>query len=164
MVYLKKLSSNDGEDVFNMLKGIKRKEFFFTNPTYDMSFDEFKQWLIVQEKWSAGRSLPEGFVPQTVFWLYDGNDPIGIGKIRKELTESSKKAGGNIGYAISSCYRNKGYGKQLLGLLLIEARKMDMNKILLTVAKTNDPSIYICLQNGGVLIGQSRDYYYYEFS
>ena len=124
MISLRKLSRNDGIDIFNMLKGIKPVENSYTNPAFNMSFNEFQKWLIQQEAWDKGIMLPDGYVPQTVYWLFDDDIPVGVGKIRHSLTPASRITGGNIGYAICSPYRGKGYGTIILGLLLKKAKEM----------------------------------------
>ena len=163
MIYIKKLSQNDGEDVFNMLKGIDYIENSYTNPTYNMDFEEFRLWLIQQDDWSSGINLPNGFVSQSIYWLYDDDQPVGMGKIRHELTDSSRICGGNIGYAISHNFRSKGYGKRFLELLLIEAKKLDLKEILLTVDKNNLPSKKICEDNGGILTYENEERFYFVF-
>ena len=162
MIQLKKLSRNDGLDIFKMLKGIGKEENSFTNPTYEMKFSEFKEWLRQQEQWEKGEMLPEGYVAQSIYWLYDGDNPVGMGKIRHELTEESRKKGGNIGYAISSGYRGKGYGCQLLKLLLEEAHRIGVKEIILTIDKNNNMSKSVCEKNGGVLFEENEERWFYS--
>lgn len=106
MIRLIKLSRNDGMDIFEMLKGIGKEENSFTNPTYEMTFSEFKEWLNQQEQWDTGENLPKGYVAQSIYWMYDDSNPVGIGKIRHDLTVDSRKNGGNIGYAISKLFKS----------------------------------------------------------
>ncbi len=163
MIQLRKLSKNDGEDVFQMLKGIKASENSFTNPTYDMSFSDFQKWLVLQEQWDKGEGLPVGYVAQTVYWLYKDSIPIGIGKIRHSLTPASRKNGGNIGYAISLPYRGKGYGTEILRLLLIEAKNIGVKEIILTIDKGNIASRRVCENNRGVLFFDDDDRWFFRF-
>lgn len=162
MVFLKSLSINDGLDVFEMLQGIGTKENSFTNPVHDMTFNQFKEWLIQQDHWKNSIDLPEGFVEQSIFWLYDDDIPVGFGKIRHRLTDSSRINGGNIGYAINNRFRGKGYGKLLLKLLLLEARKMKIDELLLTVDNGNEASKRIVEENGGILIDKNIQRMYYR--
>lgn len=162
MVFLKPLSTNDGLDVFEMLQGIGTKENSFTNPVHDMTYNQFKDWLIQQDHWKKKIDLPEGLVEQSIFWLYDDDIPVGFGKIRHRLTDSSRINGGNIGYAINNRFRGKGYGKLILNLLLLEAKKMKIGEILLTVDNGNEASKRIIEENGGVLIDKNEQRMYYR--
>ncbi len=162
MYCLKKLSRSDGRDVFEMLKGIERTENSFTNPTYEMTFPEFQRWLVQQEQWDKGEMLPDGYVTQSIYWLYDNTCPVGFGKIRHELTKESRENGGNIGYAVSRAYRGKGYGFVLLKLLLEEARKTDVKEIVLTIDKNNIASRRVCEKNGGVLFGENEERFFFR--
>lgn len=163
MIKLVKLTCQDGQDIYEMLKGIDSVENSYSNPTYNMSFEDYKNWLIQQYHWDKGEELPEGYVAQSIYWLFDDDIPIGMGKIRHRLTAASREIGGNIGYAISKPFRGKGYGTLFLKLLLLEAKKMKLDEILLTVDKCNIPSKRICESNRGVLIKESSERWYFEF-
>lgn len=163
MLYLKTLSSADGADIYKMLQGIDVVENSFTNPVHDMSFEQYKVWLIQQEDWSKGKNLPDGYVGQTIFWLMDGEKAVGIGKIRHALTPASRQNGGNIGYAISNENRGKGYGNVILGLLLEKARQMKITEIMLTVDKFNYASKKVIEKNGGILFDENNERWYFKF-
>ena len=163
MILIKKLSRSDGREVFEMLKGIDTVENAYTNPTYIMSFPEFQEWLLEQEEWDKGNNLPKGYVAQSIYWLYDGDTPVGMGKIRHGLTENSRKNGGNIGYAISRPYRGKGYGSAFLKMLLEEARTLGIEEIILTIDKYNKASKSICENNGGILFDENAERWFYRF-
>lgn len=160
---LRQLSINDGENIYTMLQGIPKTENSFTNPVYGMTYKEFKKWLIKQDQWSRNENLPDGFVAQTIYWLFEHDMPIGIGKIRHELTEHSRKNGGNVGYAISEKYRGKGYGNKILELLLLEARNMNLEEIMLTVDKYNYASKRVIEKNGGQLFNENEKKWYFRF-
>lgn len=159
---LKQLSPSDGYDCYQLLQNIGEKENDFTNPVHNMSYEEYKNWLIVQDNWSKGDNLPQGYVPQHCFWLVVNNTPIGFGKIRIGLTEQSRLEGGNLGYAIDSNYRGKGYGTKLLELLLNKAKELKLRSPLVTVKKYNYPSKLVAENNGGVLIKETDMWWYYE--
>lgn len=163
MLYLRQLSRDDGHDVYEMLQAIEPVEHSFTNPAGGMSYLQFQQWLRQQEQWSSGIGLPSDYVPQTIYWLYDDDTPVGIGKIRHRLTAASRLNGGNIGYAVSQNYRGLGYGKQLLALLLAEAGRLGIEEILLTVDRDNDRSKKVCEANHGILIGENSERCFYKF-
>ena len=163
MAYLKQLSVSDGMDIYKMLQHISAVENEFKNPVKEMTYDEYKQWLKQQDDWSRGENLPDGYVGQTCFWLFDNGVPVGFGKIRHSLTEQSKQIGGNIGYAISSDYRGKGYGSILLKKLLESADNMNIDEKLLTVEKYNYASKRVIEKNGGKLIKENEYRWFFEF-
>ena len=157
------LSPNDGDSFFQMLQTIEANENEFKNPVNGMTFDEFKNWLNQQNDWSSGENLPKGFVRQTCYWLLVNDIPVGIGKIRHSLTSQSRQIGGNIGYAISSMYRGKGYGFILLKKLIEKANELGIKDKLLTVEKYNYASKKVIEKNGGKLIKENEHRWYYEF-
>lgn len=91
-----------------------------------------------------------GNVPESVFWLVDDNKFIGRVSVRHILNERLLQCGGNIGYEIRPLMRKKGYGLQILKLGLIEAKKIGLEKVLLTCSSTNIASKLIIEKNGGV--------------
>lgn len=160
---MRQLSEFDGDEVFQMLQTIDNNENAFTNPVKGMNYFDFKKWLKQQNNWSLEKELPDGYVGQTIFWLYDNGVPVGIGKIRHALTEQSREKGGNIGYAISSRFRGKGYGTVLLGLLLEKAAEMKVKEIMLTVEKSNPASKRVIEKNGGRLVDENDERWFFCF-
>ena len=157
MLKIQKLSVNDNIENYNMLKNIEMNENEFTNPVKEMTFEQYKEWLILMDNWSKGENLKEGYVPQTIYWLYEDNIPIGIGKVRHALTEASRKFGGNIGYAISKSYRGKGYATIFLKMLLEEMQKLNITEKILTVEKNNYPSKRVIENNGGKILEENDE-------
>lgn len=161
-IELQQLSPLDGVEYYNMLQHIGRYENDFTNPVHGMNFDEFKSWLKQQDDWSRGENLPQGYVPSVCYWLKSDGTPVGLGKIRMGLTEKSRLEGGNIGYAIDSRWRGNGLGSKLLELLLVKAKELHLQKPLITVKKYNYPSKGVAESNGGNLIHETEEWWYYE--
>jgi predicted acetyltransferase len=112
--------------------------------------DDFFSYVAKQISHSEDKDLPEGFVPETVYWLVDDDEFIGRGVLRHELTENLLKKGGHIGYAIRPSKRKKGYGKEILKLLMEKARDRNLTKILLTCNEDNLGSKKIIEANGGI--------------
>lgn len=131
MLELKRLSVDDGLDIYTMLQEIPAEENGLINKANGLTFDEYKEWLIVKQRDSEQEGIVDGWkVPSTTFWLYADGIPVGFGSVRHFLTEALRKAGGNIGYGIAPAFRGKGYGKELLRLLLNEAKEMGIDKVL----------------------------------
>ena len=116
------------------------------------TYDQWKPVIFQQiEDRRLGRNLPEGWVPESVFWLVDGNDYLGTGSLRHRLTPALEQFGGNIGYAIRPSRWNMGYGTEQLRLLLVEARALGLSKVLLTCDDSNIASARVMENNGAVL-------------
>lgn len=162
--FLKDLSPSDSFDVYSMLQSIRKEENEFHNDVNGMSYNEFKQWLNVQYNWAQGIDLPKGYVRQWTFWLYVEGIPVGYGKIREKLTASSRRIGGNIGYAISSHERGKGYGSILFQKLLEKAKELKIETVISTVEKSNPRSKRIQEKCGGVLIEENDERWFFAFN
>jgi predicted acetyltransferase len=107
---------------------------------------------------SAGRNLHPGWVAATTYWLLDGTGVLaGIGRLRHSLTPGLLNDGGHIGYYVRPAYRGRGHGKTVLALTLVEARKLGLERVLLTVRAGNLPSVRVIEANGGVLEDERVD-------
>ena len=123
-ICIKKLSIDDGEDIYQMLQIIKANENGFLNLANGKNYDEYKNWLVGE----MNRSLQDGIIngslaPQTTYWLYENDQPVGYGKIRHFLTDKLLISGGNVGYALIPSARNRGLGKKFLKLLIVAYKK-----------------------------------------
>ena len=95
---------------------------------------------------------PEGFVHHSTFWLITENEEIaGVSNLRHYLNEKLLTEGGHIGFGIRPSFRRKGYASKLLELTLIEAKKLDITKALLTCDKSNTGSSRTIQKNNGIL-------------
>lgn len=160
MIELKKLSVHDGKDIYNLLQEMPKEENGLINKANGLSFEEFQAWLKAKQIESEQEGLVDGWkVPSTTFWLYVDGVPVGFGNLRHFLTEALSKAGGNIGYGIAPQFRGKGYGNILLKLLLQEARKIGLEKVLVTIHLDNIPSQKVALANGGVISEKTEERY-----
>jgi predicted acetyltransferase len=142
-LFLKRLSPTDGSDIYALTQVIPKEENGFYNPANGLSIEEFPAWLKQQHEFSQGIGLPDCWMPQTIYWLYDGDRPAGMCKLRPILSEALLKNGGNIGYAIAPFARGKGYGKEQLRLVLQEAKKLGLKKSLSPpITATKPPSAW----------------------
>lgn len=92
-----------------------------------------------------------GRVPQTVYWLIAEGVFAGRVSIRHHLIPALERFGGHIGYEIRPSMRRRGYGRLQCKLVLAEARKMGLKRVLITCDDDNIGSIKIIEANGGVL-------------
>lgn len=164
-IELKQLDLRDGLDVYNMLQEIPQEENGFINSVHGKTFEEFKEWLAESNSLSRGKELIDGWkVPTTIYWLFVEDKPVGMGKIRHFLTEQLKEEGGHIGYVIRPTQRKKGYGNLILSELMIQAAKMGLERILLTIRKDNSYSLKVALANKGKIIRDNKKRYYLEIT
>lgn len=103
---------------------------------------------------AEGKHMPEGYVPDSVFWLVDNGEYIGRISVRHFLSDHLKEIGGHIGYDIRPSKRNQGYGSKILALALPKARALGITDVLVTCDATNVGSRKIIEKNGGVLEDQ----------
>lgn len=159
---LRPIAPNENQTIYDMLQGIDRRENDFTNDVKDMPYEEFPEWCKLQYEYANGRLLPAGYVPQSIYWLYIDGEPVGVGKIRWKLTETSREAGGNIGYAISRQYRGHGYGTILLKSLIDIAKSGNCPELLATVKKYNYASKRVMEKCSGELVRETDERWYYR--
>lgn len=93
----------------------------------------------------------EGFVHHSTFWLIHNNEVIGVSNLRHYLNDKLLINGGHIGYGIRPSFRRQGHATKILELSLKEAKKIGIEKVLLSCDKDNLGSIKTILNNGGVL-------------
>ena len=90
-------------------------------------------------------------VPETFWWLVEGDEFIGVASVRHELNENLLKVGGHIGYAIRPSKWRMGYGTLILKLVIEKAKELGIRKVLITCDSDNIPSKKIIEANCGVL-------------
>ena len=159
MIELRQSNKDLGMAEYKMLQGIIDGENGFMNKVYGMSFDEYKLWLIEQDEHHLGLNLPEGWIPDTTYFLYDNNIPVGISRVRHGTNDYLQKVlgAGEIGYGISKDFRGKGYGNILFKETLKKCKAFGYEKITLFPHKDNEATIKIMLKNGGKPIGEFND-------
>jgi predicted acetyltransferase len=153
-VELRQLSLDDGEDVLEMMREIGPGEGGFGNDGYDMEFAGFSEFLQKHVDMAKGVGIDlTRYVPQTRYWLFVDERPVGIGKLRHYLNDHLRRIGGHIGYTIRPSERGKGYGTLILEELLKKAREKGIDAALVTCHETNIRSRKVIERNGGRLEG-----------
>lgn len=92
-------------------------------------------------------------VPGKTFLLIRKNDNkiVGTINIRWNLSEDMLKFGGHIGYGIRPTERRKGYNKIQLYLVLLEAQKLNLDKVMIDCSVDNLGSDKTIKALGGIL-------------
>ncbi|KGE17076.1 GNAT family N-acetyltransferase [Paenibacillus wynnii] len=150
-IMLKELRKSEDTQIFEMIREIGPGENGFVNSLKVDNEDAFNTKLIRNYEYSQGLNLLPCHVPQTLYWLYINERPVGYGKLRHFLNDSLLEHGGHIGYVIRPSERNKGYGKILLRELIKEAIYKKIDQVLLTCDERNYPSRKIIEYNYGQL-------------
>lgn len=112
---------------------------------------DYVTWMKDIELWEKEESKPENYVPSTTFLFVKEDRILGAVNIRHYLNEHLLSVGGHIGYGIRPSERKKGYAKIMCRLALEEARKMGIERALITADEDNSPSNATILSCGGVL-------------
>lgn len=110
-------------------------------------YDNINEWL---EKITSNKT-ETGHVPSTVYLLvdYDTSKILGIIDIRHYLNDELKDYGGHIGYSIVPSERQKGYGKLMLELALVQCDNLNIKEVVITCDNDNFASMGVILANGG---------------
>ena len=158
---IRKLAAEDGQDIYEMLQELPSDENGFMNPMKDKTYDEYKEWLKKCVQSSEQEGVADGWkVPETTFWLYENDTPVGFGKIRHFMTDALLESGGNVGYAIRPSARDRGLGTKFLSLLIAESKKLGVDRVLLTIRNYNKKSISMALANGGKIEKTTEEKHY----
>lgn len=116
----------------------------------------FAESLAKLRDWARGVNLPDGYVPESSYWLVsEGEEILGQVNIRHRLTPALEDFGGHIGYQIRPSQRGKGYGTQMLALGLDKARQLGLTRVLITCDPENIASVRVIEKNGGILASRS---------
>lgn len=101
--------------------------------------------------------MPDGFVPETFYFLWDDDIIIGLFRIRHYLNESLRNGSGHIGYGILKEYRNMGYATKGLALAIEEAKKIILeDELYMRLQKTNTASLNVMLKNGAYVVKETE--------
>lgn len=141
-----------------------RQEFLDNDDSMDGTsslrrFENIEEWLQWVAKNENDETCANDFVPSSQFLTIRklDNKVVGMVNIRHRLNEHLLNFGGHIGYSIRKSERRKGYAKEQLRLALLEAKNLDINKVLITCDKDNFPSRNTILSANGILENEIKD-------
>lgn len=153
MLYLRRLTEADEQEWRSFWMEFEQAGEAKIPAAMKSDGDDFAAYLRNVHNLSHGIDLPSGFVPSDVYFLFEEGNPrvLGAVDIRRGLTDTLLRSGGNIGYGIRPSERRKGYGMALMGLALNKCRDLSMRRVLITCDKQNTVSAHVISQNGAVL-------------
>ena len=161
MLYLKEINYDDIEKEYLFVRDIPFDENGFTNQWHGCTREDFDEVVRKRIAYSKGEDLPEGYVPESFFYLWEEDVIVGEFRIRHFLCESLIEGAGHIGYFIGKEYRGRGYATEGLRLTLESARKIvPEEEIYLRVNKDNPASLKVMLKNGGRIDHEDETKYY----
>lgn len=152
--YLEEASIERKEEAINF---IKEHILYNSVPAgtsgLDDNLDNYEGWLKYLELIKNKETCPSDICIGKEYFLIreDDNKLIGMINLRWDLNEWMNKYGGHIGYSILPSEWRKGYNKINLYLCLIEAKKVGLDKVLLTALENNIGSIKTIEALGGIL-------------
>ncbi len=159
---LRKINKNDAEAQWEYTTALPADENGLTNPYCGVSFDEYIETVLpTLMSYEHPVNMPDWFVPETYYYLWDEGRLVGEFRIRHHLTEALKKGAGHIGYSIRREERGKGYGTAGLRRTIQEANAVIReDEIYLRVKKDNIASQKVMQKNGGKIVGEDEEHFF----
>jgi predicted acetyltransferase len=121
---------------------------------YQAAINDFAGYVQRLQQFAQGINLPPGAVRQTTYWGVDDATIVGTIRLRHQLTPALELIGGHIGYVVRPSKQRRGYGTQLLALTLDQARRLGLERVLITCDVDNIGSARMIEKNGGLLQDQ----------
>ena len=159
---LRKINVQDAVAQWEYTTALPADENGLTNPYHGVSFEEYKEKVLpALISYEHPVNMPDWFVPETYYYLWDECRLIGEFRIRHHLTEALRNGAGHIGYSIRKEERGKGYGTAGLKLTVQIAKEIiPEDEIYLRVNKDNIASRKVMLNNGARCTGEDKDHYF----
>jgi predicted acetyltransferase len=118
----------------------------------ELARTNFHEFLSRLEHMHLGIDLPDGFVPESTYWLMAGEVLVGESRLRHYLgTDALRVLYGHISFDIRPSERKKGFGILLLHLTLGHARKYNLDEVLISTEVENQTARAVIERNGGVV-------------
>lgn len=96
-------------------------------------------------------SPPDGRVNATTLWIVEGDTFLGSVNVRHTLNDYLALFGGHIGYGIRPSARRRGLARLCLQHALVRAKRLGLERVLLTCYDTNEGSYRTIEGCGGIL-------------
>jgi len=162
MLELRKMNLQDIKEQWEYVTALPKDENGLTNPYEGITFEEYETTVLPELMMHENPvGMPEWFVAETYYYLWDEQVLVGEYRIRHYLTEALKVGAGHIGYSIKKEYRGKGYGTKGLAMVLDIAREIvPEDKIYLSVLKSNIPSFKAINSNGAYIADEDETHYF----
>ena len=159
---LRKINWEDAAAQWEYTTTLPEDENGLTNPYHGVSFEEYTENVLpALISYEHPVNMPDWFVPESYYYLWDGDRLVGEFRIRHHLTAALRSGAGHIGYSIRKDARGKGYGTEGLKLTVeIAERIVPEEEIYLRVNKDNIASRKVMLKNGAYLAGEDETHFF----
>jgi predicted acetyltransferase len=159
---LRKINVQDAVAQWEYTTDLPADENGLTNPYHGVSFEEYTETVLpTLISYEHPVNMPDWFVPESYYYLWDGCRLIGEFRIRHHLTEALRNGAGHIGYSIRKEERGKGYGTAGLKLTIQIAKEIiPEDEIYLRVNKDNIASRKVMLNNGARTAGEDEEHFF----
>lgn len=165
MLYIKAANLNDIEKEWALIHGMPANENGCINQYYGISRKDFDSALYSMIESGRGVGLPEGFVPDTTFFVWNETEPVALVRVRHYLNDALRTGAGHIGYWVAPQYRDRGIGTEALRLALSYAAELVReDEYFLRVDKSNAASLRVMQKNGGRIVEEDGKYYFVRIS
>lgn len=151
---LKPANEVDWKEELGLFQAIPAIENGFSHSfafTDDVEFREAALPRLIAESNAENIGPASGRVPQTYYFLWDGDEIVGVFKLRHRLNDELRQRCGHVGYSIHPNLRGRGYATAGLSRLIKEARRIvQEDTLLLFTEAANIASQRVIVANGGV--------------
>ncbi len=147
---LRKININDAAAQWEYTTALPADENGLTNPYHGVTYEEYREKVLpTLISYEHPVDMPDWFVPETYYYLWDGDQLVGEFRIRHYLTDALRAGAGHIGYSILKSARGKGCGTEGLRLTVQIAKEIiPEDEICLRVNKDNIASQRVMIKNG----------------
>ena len=161
MLDLRKMNYDDIVEQWKYVAALPADENGLTNSYEGVSFEEYKNVVLPELMMHENPiHMPEWFVPETYYYLWDNDVLVGEFRIRHYLTEALKTGSGHIGYSTKKEFLGQWYGTRGLATTLDLAREIvPEEEIYLRVQKSNIPSFKAICNNGAYIADEDDTHY-----
>lgn len=114
------------------------------------NYEKYEDWLWLVKECEKPDNTQIGVQTSTYFAVRSSDAAVvGCIELRHTLNEALAVIGGHIGFSVTPQERRKGYATEMLRLVLLEARKAGLKRVLLTCDTDNVASYKTIEKCGG---------------